>query len=202
MILAFSDVKTKPIEEKPKDKHIQVPLDLFGEPDHVEPNKYISWSFLQPKPWTQIVYTYGKEFPFNFFLKVKIPTLNDYQTWKQLIPNLEFASKTGELVIPSKDESGALAIANLIVSNFQGQITIDTILEKNLIPISVAKAQQHEMVRNKLREQIIDSLQGKKLESKSDYEQDLAKNESITKNKDTFDNSEPDAFSGGEFAYL
>jgi hypothetical protein len=213
MILAFSDDKVEISDDKkevpsdvskPNHSRVEkvVPLDLFGKPYQVEPGKFIVWTFVQEKPWTQVVYNYGQEFPFRFFIKVKIPSLNDYQTWKQIIPNLDFDSKTGEVIIPSKDEAGALAITNLIVSNFQGQLSIENILEKNLIPISITKAQQYEMVRNKLREQIIESIQGKSMGSKSDYEQDLAKSENKNSIKESFESTEPGAYEGDEFTYL
>ena len=179
-----------------------ISVNLFGKPSKVEPGKLIMWSFIQPKPWTQIIYNYGQEFPLKFFIKIKIPTLNDYQMWKQIIPNMDFNSKTGEIIIPSKDEAGALAITNLIVSNFQGQLSIENILEKNLISISINKARQFEMVRNKLKEQIIESIQGKTMEQKSDFEQDLAKNEVKTNLKESFESVDPGAYEGGEFTYL
>lgn len=192
------------VHNKPNYSQVEkvIPLDLFGKPYQVEPNKFIIWTFLQQKPWTQIIYNYGQEFPFRFFIKIKIPSLNDYQMWKQIIPNMDFDSKTGEIIIPSKDEAGALAITNLIVSNFQGQLSIENILEKNLIPISITKAQQYEMVRNKLKEQIIESIQGKNEEHKSDFELDLAKNENKTELKESFDSMDPGAYEGGEFTYL
>jgi hypothetical protein len=192
------------VHNKPNYSQVEkvVPLDLFGKPYQVEPNKFIIWTFLQPKPWTQIIYSYGQEFPFRFFIKIKIPSLNDYQMWKQIIPNMDFDSKTGEIIIPSKDEAGALAITNLIVSNFQGQLSIENILEKNLIPISITKSQQYEMVRNKLKEQIIESIQGKNEEHKSDFELDLAKNENNSELKESFESLDPNAYEGGEFTYL
>lgn len=214
MILSFSDDKRIEIsnnkkeilKESSKPNYSQVekviPHNLFGKPFQVEPGKFIIWSFVQPKPWTQIIYNYGQEFPLRFFIKIKIPSLNDYQIWKQIIPNMDFDSKTGEIIIPSKDESGALAITNLIVSNFQGQLSIENILEKNLIPISITKAQQFVMVRNKLKEQIIESIQGKTMEQKSDFEQDLAKNEIKTNLKESFESVDPGAYEGGEYTYL
>ena len=36
-----------------------------------------------------------------------------------VIPNLEFDPRTGEIIIPSKDEPSAIALANLIVINLQ-----------------------------------------------------------------------------------
>lgn len=223
MILAFSDDKVKNLEDnvlknnilqdkkeihsyinKPDYSNVEelVPLDLFGKPYQVIPNKCIIWTFIIEKPWTQIVYYYGQQFPFKFFIKIKIPSLNDYQNWKHIIPNLDFDSKTGEIIISSKDEAGALAITNLIIANFQGQLNIENILEKNLIPISITKAQQYEMVRNKLREQIIESLQGKTSDSRTDYEQDLANNENKSTMKQNFENIDPDAYEGIEYTYL
>jgi hypothetical protein len=179
-----------------------VPIDLFGKPYQYQPNKVIVWVMTEPKPWSQIIYTYNEEFPFRFFLKVRVPGLNDYQAWKQIIPNLDFDSKTGEIIIASKDEAGALAIGNLIVSNFGGQLSIETILEKNLIPISITKAQQYEMVRTKLREQISEALQGKPAISKTDYEKDLAKQTVSEKQVESFRDDDPGAYEGGEFSYL
>jgi hypothetical protein len=102
----------------------------------------------------------------------------------------------------STDEASALAIANLIISNFGGQLSFENILEKNLIPISITKAQQYEMVRNKLREQIIEVLQGKSTDSGSDYEQDLAHKSHSIATKESFTDTEPSAYEGGEFSYL
>ena len=64
------------------------------------------------------------------------------------------------------------------------------------------KAQQYEMVKNKLREQIIESLQGKTTDSKTDYEQDLANNENKSITTQNFENSDPDAYEGIEYNYL
>lgn len=211
MIIAFRDENVQVNEEKipvennkPNYSGIaeNIPIDLFGKPYEVVPNKFIVWTFTQPKPWNQIVYNYGQDFPFRFFITIRIPSLNDYQMWKQIIPNLDFDSKTGEIIIPSKDEASALAIANLIISNFLGQLSIENILEKNLIPISIAKSQQYEMVRNKLRDQIIESLHGKSTNTKTDFEQDLAKKSTMSETKESFVEIEPSAYEGDEFTYL
>ena len=111
-------------------------------------------------PWSRVLYNPNDDYPYYFYIKIKIPSLNDYESWKQIIPNLNFDPRTGELIIPSKDEPSALALANLIVVNFTGQLSLDNILEKNLIQISVTKAKSHEVVQNKLREQIVNNLQG------------------------------------------
>ena len=198
--------KTKKIKSVEKN----IPIDMFGTPHDYKPNEYIVWTFSDPVPWTQIIYMYGEEYPFKFFIKIKVPSLNDYQMWKQIVPNIDFNSKTSEIIIPSKNEASALAIANLIVSTFTGQMTIETVLEKNLIQISVTKALQFELVRNKLREQILEGLNNKTYDTrqtetgKNDYEADLArtssKNEiSAANNVETFhESSEPMAAGAGE----
>jgi hypothetical protein len=134
--------------------------------------KYIA--FDNPNPWTSLMIDEQEEFPYLFHIKLKIPSLNDYDNWKRIIPNLEFNAQTGELIIPSKDEPSALAIANLISINFLGQMTLQDILDKNLIQISINKSKTYEMVQNRLREQLNETLYGKvNIKSASNYEKDL-----------------------------
>ena len=164
IILAFNvhktdktdDIQNQLTNENEEKKAIS--LTMFGKPSYIEENKYIAWSFSKPKPWSRIIYSYEDEYEFKFFLKVKIPSLNDYENWLSIVPNLDFITKTSELIIPSKDEASALAIAHLIVSNFNGSISIKEIMDKKLIPISVEKAIKYPLVRNKLKEQIMEAL--------------------------------------------
>lgn len=126
-------------------------------------------------PWSKIIKTKDEDYPYHFYLKINIPSLNDYTTWLQVIPNLGFDPQSGELIIPSKDEISALAIANLIAINFSGKISLTDILNKNLIPISINKARKHKIVQKKLREQIKEHIYGKTLmKDNTDFEQDLA----------------------------
>lgn len=132
--------------------------------------------FDKPNPWTKIIIVPLEEYPYFFHIKAKIPSLNDFESWKKIIPNINFDPRAGELIIPSKDESSALAIVNLILINFSGQMSIENILEKNLIQISIAKAKTHELVQNKLREQIMENIYGKQFNVvQPNYQQDLAK---------------------------
>ena len=119
------------------------------------------WEFDSPNPWDKIIYKEGNEYPYSFFIKLKIPGLQDYQTWKEIIPNIDFNPLTRLVLIPSKDEASALAVANLMAINFAGMLSLEEILEKNLIQISISKAKSHEVVQTKLREQIMDTLYGK-----------------------------------------
>ena len=141
--------------------------------DNNEPRVMV---FDKPNPWTKITIMPLEEFPYFFHVKVRIPSLNDFENWKQIIPNISFDPRAGELIIPSKDEPSALALCNLIVINLSGQLSLQNILEKNLIQISIAKAKSYEMVQNKLREQIMENLYGKQFNTvETNYERDLAK---------------------------
>jgi hypothetical protein len=145
--------------------------------------------FNKPNPWTKLVVKKGDDYPLHFYIKIKIPSLNDFQTWKQIVPNLNFDPNTGELIIPSQDEAAALALANLIIINFTGQMSLKDILEKNLIQISVTKAKSHELVQNKLRDQIVENLYGSKIgniENNANFCQDLSKNKNPDFQKENF----------------
>jgi hypothetical protein len=181
------------------------------------------WEFDKPNPWTRIILNEQDEYPYYFHIKINIPSLKDYQVWKQIVPNLDFNPKTGEIIIPSKEEASALALANLICINFAGQMSIENILEKNLIQISVAKSRSYELVQNKLREQIMENLYGKSVTKvQTSFEQDLAVNSLNNNNNsrvdftseqfsDTFEHFSDqnnkssnaiDAYDGSDFSYL
>lgn len=133
-----------------------------------------TWQFDRPNPWSQIVHNPSDEYPYYFHIKLKVPSLNDFQAWKSVVPNIGFDPMAGEIIIPSKDEASALALANLIAINFSGMMTLDNILDKKLIQISVAKAKTHEMVQTKFREQINSIIYGKSQNNSSNFEKDLA----------------------------
>ncbi len=162
------------------------------------------------KPWTRVLYNPNDEYSYYFYIKLKIPSLNDYENWKKVIPNLNFDPRTGELIIPSKDEASALALTNLIIVNFMGQLSLDEILQKKLIQISVAKAQKHEVVQNKLREQIMDNLYGSTSTLSDSVDQqynnvfeqqsnNLSKHQT---NKNYVSEQTIEAYTGTDYAYL
>jgi hypothetical protein len=66
----------------------------------------------------------------NIFIIKNSSDLHFSFFWK-IIPNINFDPRAGELIIPSKDEPSALALANLILINFSGQMSLQNILEKN-----------------------------------------------------------------------
>ena len=187
--------------EQVKTSAIPIPLTPLDRTMELNPNvrENSVVEYDVPKPWSRVVYIADSNYPYHYYIKLKIPSLNDYEAWKTIIPNLNFDPRSGELVIPSKDEASALALANLISINFTGKLSLDNILEKNLIQISIAKAKAHEVVRNKLREQIIENLHGSKFNSPEvSFEKDLV---NLNKSDDNM-NFSIEAYNGNDYAYL
>jgi hypothetical protein len=159
-------------------ENININPNMFGKPSKYEKNNIIIWTILDPKPWNKVIYKYNEKYPFYFYIKIKVPSLNDYSNWKEIISNLDFDPRSGEIIIPTEDEETALSIANLIISNFKGDISLENIISKNLIDISINKAKKYEVVKNKLIEQIMTNLNEKSKEPITDTETfttDLAK---------------------------
>jgi hypothetical protein len=189
----------------------------FGKPYDYKPNEYIIWQFDNPSPWTKIVYKYGHSDPYNFYIKVKIPSLNDFENWKNIVTNLYFNPTTGELVIPTKDEETALALANLMVTNFNGDLSLQEIINRDLIAISITKAIKYVVVRNKIREQIITGINYKNNKSNNsnnsnkEFSADLVnknKQEDDTSNYFYYNNNNNktdtgfEAYEGSEFSFI
>ena len=178
---------------KKRDKYLN-----YNNYDMHVSNQYIKSNL----PWSNVINTSDDIYPYIFCIKLNIPSLNDYENWKQLIPNINFNPTSKELELPCKDEASALAIINLISSNFAGQISIREILDKNLLEISINKAKKHEIVKNKLREQIINKLYLNKKDEKDEkdtarYEKDL-----VNINNNDNENETIHAYDGSDFSYL
>lgn len=178
---------------------------MFGKPYIYKPNEHIIWEFNDPQPWTKIVYKYGSRYPFYFFIKVKVPSLNDYQAWKNIIPNIDFDPTLGEIIIPSTDEESALSIINLILSNFKGDISIEEIINKNLIEVSINKAKKYEVVKNKLIEQIMINSKTKTVkesfESEPTFESDLG-NDTSKISSGLLGDDDYEAYQGIEYSFI
>ena len=67
-----------------------------------------------------------------------------------------------------------LALVNLIISNFIGNLSLKEIIEKNLINISINKCQSHQFIQDKIRQQINEAISVPKI-IKNNYEEDLSK---------------------------
>ena len=177
----------------------------FGKPYDFKPNEYIIWEFNNSEPWTKIVYRYNKETPYYFYMKVKIPSLNDYENWKNIITNLHFNPTKGELIIPSKDEETALALGNLMVSTFNGDLTLQEIINRDLIAISITKAFKYEVVKNKIKEQLIAGLDYKNTKNTKNITHDTPKSD-FNYNKNDSNNlnnlNSFEAYEGSEFSFI
>ena len=173
-----------------------VDINLYGKPyEHVE-NKYIIWI---AKPWNKIIYKYNETSPFYFFIKIKIPSLNNYLEWKKIINNLDFNQQSGEIILSTNDEETALSIINLMILNFKGEISFQEIIDKNLIDISINKSKKSEQIKNKLIELIIEntkelpSIKESFKEEQDNFEKNNQHN--FNKNDDEFD-----AYDGTEYS--
>jgi hypothetical protein len=183
------EIKQKPVMQMNQSTRIEPEI-----VQQIQPNKpvqiekmsnYKVQEFDSPNPWTKVIYNNEDEFPYYFHFKAVIPSLNDFEQWTQIIPNINFNPTSRELIIPSKDEASALAVANLICINFSGQMSMQNILDKDLIRISITKAKSHEVVKNKLRDQIMEVLYGKSINTpKTNFEKDSASNK-ISSNKNS-----------------
>ena len=156
------------------------------------------WQFNTPNPWTKIIYIPSNEFNYEFSFSTQVPSLDHYQSWKKIIPNLHFNPDTEEITIPCNDEEGALSVANLIINNFKNKISINDIIKKNLINISISKCKKFPIVKKKIKEQINDLLNNKEdsFRREADYEEDLAK---AKKQQESFG---PSGYGGNEYSYL
>lgn len=147
----------------PTQKHInthndEIDINQFGKPYDYKPHEFVHWEFYDPKPWTKIIYKFGTKDPYNFYIKAKIPSLNDYENWINYITNINFDPRSGEIIISCEDEETALSVANLLVSNFRGDISFEEIVKKDLVGISILKCKKYEVVKNKIKDQIIQNM--------------------------------------------
>jgi hypothetical protein len=202
-------------EEKQQIYHEEVDINKYGKPYDYKQNNFIHWDFYDPKPWTKIIYKYGSNDPYNFYIKAKIPSLNDYENWKNYLTNINFDPRSGEIIISCQDEETALSIANLVVSNFKGDIKFDEIINKDLVGISIIKCKKYEVVKNKIKEQLIQNMivkatnfndLNKQIENKE--KQIIAKNNEQQSNNYFYyndfvkKNSDFDAYDGNEYSFI
>jgi hypothetical protein len=117
--------------------------------------------FDEPNPWTQI---YVGNNINKYYLKINnIEKYKDkikIDTWEQ-IPFIRkdlIHNEDNMLIIVTNNEKEALVVSNVLLSYIVGDLTLDNIIEKDLIYTSLQKAQRYELVVNKLRELIKDNL--------------------------------------------
>lgn len=102
--------------------------------------------------WTKV--EHDKETGYKYYVIIHDFDEAQFKQWNEIIPELEYDLKTKEVMILSKDETKAIAILNLIISNMQNNISINDIIERDLINRSILKARKFKMVETKLIELI------------------------------------------------
>lgn len=176
-------------------------FDKYGKPDHISENngvKVCVWNFQNPKPWNILVNDPSLKFPLIFGFKYNLgENISKLKKWKNVIPNLEY--KNNILYLPSKDEESSLALLNLILSNLNDELLFEEIINNNLIPISVNKIKSHQLIKNKILEQIMEKVSTETDVNSADYATDLADTDNDLKTTKVED---IDAYGGGEFTFL
>lgn len=117
--------------------------------------------FDEPNPWTQI---YVGNNINKYYLKInnieKYKDKININMWED-IPFIRkdlILNEDNMLILATNNEKEALVISNVLLSYILGDLTLDNIIEKDLINTSLQKAQRYELVVNKLRELIKENL--------------------------------------------
>jgi len=165
-------------------------------------NKYKNIEFNNPNPWNRIIYDPDSKLLYTFFIKIEIPSFNNYHDWKNIINNIEYIPKNTELSISVPDEETAIAIINLIIMTFTNKISIEDIISKDLINISIVKTKENPDIKEKFREQIKEyiysqnnnDLEINNLKTNNNLQQPKKQKSNLTENIDAYD--------GNDYSYL
>lgn len=151
-------------------------------------SRIMYWKF-NNDPWACLYYNSTNDtmtFGINHIISNEL-----LASWKKVIPNVGFNDKDKLLMITSTDEESALAVINLVLSTIHQELTIDEIMNSNLIDISVNKIRAHPLVKTKILEQVNEKISISKEKIEPDDGLDLATNDLNI-----------DAYGGNEFSFL
>jgi hypothetical protein len=115
-------------------------------------NKIISRKHPINPPWKKVIFGDTN----YYYLPIIDLKLNDLEIWKQVIHNIDFDPSEKCVIIEADNEETALSIANIILLNIKGDLTVENILSKNLIQVSIQKMKSNKLVKEKIRQQILD----------------------------------------------
>lgn len=172
---------------------------------HKNINKYKNIEYDNPNPWNKVIYNPDSKYLYTFFINIDIPSFNNYHNWKKIINNIEYVPKNKELVISAQDEETAIAIINLIIMTFTNKISIDDIISKDLINISIIKTKENIDIKEKFRQQINEYIYSQNNNTDTTIDDDSIKKPNIipqqVNNKQT--NLENiNAYDGNDYSYL
>lgn len=178
-------------------------------------NKSKNIIFDNPNPWSRIIFNPNNKYSYTFYIKIEIPSFNDYHTWKKIIQTLDYLPNSKELIILANDEETAIGIINLIIMTFTNNISFDNIIEKNLINLSIEKIKQNTEIKETFREQINKYLhyqqnshlkENVNIQSSNEYKLNNNKesNNKESNNKEFNNklNNDIEAYDGGDYSYL
>lgn len=142
---------------------------VYGKPTKLTENGYLFTNNL-PQPWNYIIFN-KKSIPNHHYVISLVPLLkstdrtnilNVIGLWVNFLKTnqveLMFNGQNMDLLIPSQDEEFALTICNLIINNIKGNLTINNIVENNLIQISMQRIKKYSVIKNKIIEQILENM--------------------------------------------
>ena len=86
----------------------------------------------------------------KYYLKINNFNQDNYIEWKNITKKIDYNISQNLLIISSETEAEALSIANLYISSINNDITIEEIINNNLIELSKKKALMNKLVVTKL----------------------------------------------------
>lgn len=103
------------------------------------------------EPWDKMIVGNNST---KYYIKLKKFNEQKFLEWKAFVNNIDFDIDEMSLMIKTNKEAEALVIANLFISNLNDTITLNEIIEQDLINRSMKKAKSHKLVVTKLIELI------------------------------------------------
>jgi hypothetical protein len=185
-------------KKKKKYKNISTPSDESYSESSKESYKKQPQiiTFDNPEPWNKIIFDETNQYPYTFYISLDIPSFNIYHDWKQIIPTLNFIPQTKELTISIINEDIAIAIINLIILTFSNKVSLDDIIDKDLINISISKVSNNPNIKSNFKNQIIEYL----------YTPNVAIPQELTQEPIQEPTQEPNnfisAYDGSDYSYL
>jgi hypothetical protein len=103
------------------------------------------------EPWDKIDVDKDKH---KYYIKINNFDENKFLEWKKLPIKIDYDVDNKYLIIKTKSEENALAIANLFISCMNNEIDFQYIVDNDMINISRLKAKTYKLVKKKLIELI------------------------------------------------
>ena len=103
------------------------------------------------EPWDKVDIDVDKN---KYYIKVNNFDEYKFIEWKKLPIKIDYDIDNKYLIIKTKSEETALAVANLFICNMNNELDLQYIIDNDLINVSKLKAKTHKLVKTKLIELI------------------------------------------------